>query len=307
MNISFALDQFSQNYPNASRFLQGNLKIYKDVERFGDVRWSYLNFANAIAYGTNETKKEKSDWRLDDQQILAMADLGLQHKHNYPTFFVERKLLEAVLMTDISHIIDCSQMRMPFESFTFVLPKINPYSIDCIRVSRITPDSQWFTKKWKFSDTSFSKKITTLFCITCFRADKTILQTRLFQKFDLRNYLEKGIDPQCSPDERIVTEKLPVIVFNLLFAMAARPELIETGRKLGRHKKSNSEIWSPNTIGRKYTVKRPEGYEPNSEHGTKRLHWRRGHFRNQPYGKGRVETKIIWLEPTLIGVKSVAV
>jgi hypothetical protein len=29
-------------------------------------------------------------------------------------------------------------------------------------------------------------------------------------------------------------------------------------------------------------------------------HWRRGHWRNQPYGKGLLETKLIWIKPTII-------
>jgi len=30
-------------------------------------------------------------------------------------------------------------------------------------------------------------------------------------------------------------------------------------------------------------------------------HWRRGHWRNQPYGKGLSERKLIWLKPCLVG------
>lgn len=30
-------------------------------------------------------------------------------------------------------------------------------------------------------------------------------------------------------------------------------------------------------------------------------HWRRGHFRQQPYGPGATQRRLIWLEPTLVG------
>lgn len=29
-------------------------------------------------------------------------------------------------------------------------------------------------------------------------------------------------------------------------------------------------------------------------------HWRRGHWRNQPYGKGLMEAKLIWIKPTIV-------
>jgi hypothetical protein len=38
-----------------------------------------------------------------------------------------------------------------------------------------------------------------------------------------------------------------------------------------------------------------------NEGGVKSAHWRRGHFREQRFGKGRVESKIIWLQPTMVG------
>lgn len=36
----------------------------------------------------------------------------------------------------------------------------------------------------------------------------------------------------------------------------------------------------------------------------KSTHWRRGHFRNQPHGEGLSQVKVIWIQPTLIGVGS---
>lgn len=40
---------------------------------------------------------------------------------------------------------------------------------------------------------------------------------------------------------------------------------------------------------------------PAGTHASPRLHWRRGHFRNQAYGVKHSERKVIWIEPTLIG------
>lgn len=35
-------------------------------------------------------------------------------------------------------------------------------------------------------------------------------------------------------------------------------------------------------------------------HQIRRAHWRRGHFRSQPYGRMRMERKVIWIHPSLI-------
>jgi hypothetical protein len=101
--------------------------------------------------------------------------------------------------------------------------------------------------------------------------------------------------------QRFVDEPL---LLNLFYAMAARPEYVEGGSRVGTHKKSGAEIWTPNLIGRKYQSKS----DPNMETGTHispRMHWRRGHFRHQAYGVGRMEHKIIWIEPMLIGARVV--
>jgi len=39
----------------------------------------------------------------------------------------------------------------------------------------------------------------------------------------------------------------------------------------------------------------------NGTHASPRLHWRRGHVRRQPYGTGRGQRKLIWIEPVLVG------
>lgn len=39
----------------------------------------------------------------------------------------------------------------------------------------------------------------------------------------------------------------------------------------------------------------------HSERGSIKTHWRRGHFRDQPYGEGRSKIRNIWIAPMLIG------
>ena len=113
-------------------------------------------------------------------------------------------------------------------------------------------------------------------------------------------------------------EKMGVILFGTILAMNARPQLVEKGKLIKRVGKAGSEqareFWSPNVIGARYKFKREvprivhgkfeQATREGGTHASPRLHWRRGHYRNQPVGPGRKERKTIWLEPCLIGAEA---
>jgi hypothetical protein len=92
-------------------------------------------------------------------------------------------------------------------------------------------------------------------------------------------------------------ERATRLVVNALLATTARPESIIQGSRLCEGKGNHRELWSPNYIGKMYQSRS----EPASgTHASPRSHWRRGHFRNQPYGTGLASHKIIWIEPVFI-------
>jgi hypothetical protein len=83
--------------------------------------------------------------------------------------------------------------------------------------------------------------------------------------------------------------------------MQARPALVERGRAAGRHKKLGVELWTPTVVGRNYRVARSAGSAAAGVSARPRMHWRRGHFRQQAVGpRGGGAHKTIWLEPTLV-------
>jgi hypothetical protein len=99
--------------------------------------------------------------------------------------------------------------------------------------------------------------------------------------------------------------RLSVLVFKLLVVLNTRPNLVEPATRLRTacaHKgKTKRELWSANIIGRVYRVIR-DRTAPTGAHCSPRLHWRRGHLRNQPHGQGRALRKLVWIEPMLIGM-----
>jgi hypothetical protein len=89
------------------------------------------------------------------------------------------------------------------------------------------------------------------------------------------------------------------LTFKVLLAMNARPELISKGVNTGKKLKHGKSVWTPNFIGNNYKVETKNSNQESSY--SVRLHWTRGHFRQQPYGKDRLERKTIWIEPFISG------
>lgn len=280
-------------------------KTFKNVDSFGDYRSIYVCHAatiwNAINYPNNTTAIS----------TMRIASAEIQNKTDNPTYFVSNELFDACINTNIDFdTFDISEMRLPFESFNFVLPKgcltVKQYTVEAITVTRANYDVICNSVE-KFNTIPV---ITTLTPTTHFSIQVHTTNTRcapfviIAEDEITRKYLHLlNQEPSDSDKELdIILDKAKRIVFNLLFAMAARPEYIERGQKLGVHKKSKSELWSPNLIGRKYQIKYANDVEKGT-HSSPRLHWRRGHFRQQAYGQGHTEHKIIWLEPVLVGVK----
>jgi len=94
---------------------------------------------------------------------------------------------------------------------------------------------------------------------------------------------------------------LAALVFGTFMALTVKPQLNSpmslvkvVPAKLDRPRR---EYWSPNIVGKFYT---PPKHAPQGTHASPRMHWRRGHFRHQPFGPGRQERKVIWLEPMLV-------
>ena len=116
-----------------------------------------------------------------------------------------------------------------------------------------------------------------------------------------------GSDPT---DEREEAWLEQMISLGLQSAMAISylPELIESPaefldasvrRPHGRQPSNQSKFLQPRWIGRDF--KRSPSSIQTGTHASPTPHWRRGHWRQQPYGGGRANTRITWIKPTLVG------
>jgi hypothetical protein len=103
-------------------------------------------------------------------------------------------------------------------------------------------------------------------------------------------------------------EYLHSIFLRLILIMECRPELVDTTSELvrvnkGFGKAQAQDFYQPLWLGLGYRLKREETQSSEGSsgtHGTKSVHWRRGFLRNQPYGEGRQQRKLVWIEPVLV-------
>lgn len=128
-----------------------------------------------------------------------------------------------------------------------------------------------------------------------------------------------GADTICNVEDGsdidFTKEVVSRIGLQLLLVMAACPDRVEKTSRVVKPKLKvrgeviAREIWSPNFFGRRYAVKTAthDGASDGASDGRKMpMHWRRGHLRNQRFGAGRTQTKVVWIEPVCINPGNVS-
>jgi len=128
-----------------------------------------------------------------------------------------------------------------------------------------------------------------------------------FERYDIRREVP---DLPTGDDEKLFNAKVQAFAVKLMLVLnaahnvtklgaVARPEKIKRGRRV------LEELWHPNLIGWDYRAQRvgPPS-DQQGTHASPRMHWRRGHMRNQPYGpkpwNDTTPKRLTWIEPVLV-------
>lgn len=205
-----------------------------------------------------------------------------------PAYWVNKDLLEALLQSVLT--VEVDSLNWAMKTGMFMLPKgviLSPEnkSIDAIFWYF---DSEAGILYWTATDGS------NFFCRR-FKLDAQKLTYTDSQDIDPK--VVKGFN-----------EYLHSILLRLILIMECRPELVDTTSELvrvnrGFGKAQAQDFYQPLWLGLGYRLKR-EGTQSiegsGGTHGTKSVHWRRGFLRNQPYGEGRQQRKLVWIEPVLV-------
>jgi hypothetical protein len=207
-----------------------------------------------------------------------------------PAYWVGKDLLEALLQSVLT--VEVDSLHWAMKTGFFMLPKkviLSPEnnSVDAIFWHYDTEKDILF---WAATDGD------SFFC-------------RRFQVSDNLRKLTYTDSQDINP--QLVTqfnEYLQSIFLRLILIMECRPELVDAEEKRGVvrvnkgfGKAQAQDFYQPLWIGKSYRLKR-EGTQVTGDekHGTKKPHWRKGFLRNQPYGEGRQQRKLVWIEPVVV-------
>ncbi|MCL4180227.1 MAG: hypothetical protein KJ072_21100 [Verrucomicrobia bacterium] len=239
-------------------------------------------------------------------------------RHRAAVFFVREDFARAVAATDLPHDFTLDDLHWPLPGMVVGFPPrfmqeyvgrdtCYVYAANCdagdyqvpalagcptVTVPRSKVGWQWYS--WREGNLES-------FVTSYFRGDRV---DEAITNYGYTDYT--GIkDTEGIEADRIATDRVSTLMLKLLVVLNTRPSLVEYGQcerpqRLRHGRVKQRELWSPNLIGWHY---RPVDMSPASgTHASPRIHWRRGHVRNQPHGPGRIRRKLIWIEPQLIGV-----
>jgi hypothetical protein len=296
-------------------------RLYKHCAGFGDARIASLAVATGVYWVQNALFSSSSENTQEPPQVARVINIAASVllPLKLPTFFIHREFASAALFTEPPKEMRWADMPLPFEGACFMLPHAflrhpDEGEIAFLGYARLKKD-----KIYRFPQSHKEFQITQDNIFSVFTAaherEGLPLLGMCFSSteqptIDLSNYtptLSNCADktPFDLPYTKSDSEFMNLaanLCFRLLLAITARPQFVETtGTRVGVHKKSGSELWTPNIIGRNYRIPvRLKSGTSAPRPKCPRLHWRRGHFRNQPIGALRKERKLIWLEPMLI-------
>ena len=308
-----ASEFFSKRYP--ALWTQYYPRVYPDIT---GAYWSPKTIAAALlSMGLTNWQQHEGPYRPCDGGPILHNVLEMLRIYRMPFYYVAPALLDAALRSELPEDIAWDEIQLPLPCATFVLPE-NRFShplygtVRFISYAVTGPSQEAHSPYGPRMRTPPYKSISLLACTgsdnptfnsSCFRAGVPV------KKDEITKYLnglrESGVgmrETDCE-ENRDFNERFPNLLFRILLAMQARPELISSSQFTGKRNKRNREIWTPNIIGKDYQIKRSGPSQEGSGGWNVRMHWRRGHLRMQPHGPNNSLRKTIWIEPMLIGAE----
>lgn len=311
-------------------------RIYEETGRYHSPKVCAAFFANV----TSETAKIGYH-RTPNAYRLMLPALQPMIDRRMPLFFIAPDLLKAIQMTDFVDDIDWTTLRLPYEQGVFMLPKgalVHETDGDVAMVMwcrfKAMVDYPAPIAGWPPTTIGHDAFILIGLCPQTGIWYDSVFNANVRPMVRLHNLFYRApgertppgskytrLDEDLTEKDEAFLEKLGVIAFGTFLAMNAKPELVEKGKLLKRVVKAGQaprEFWSPNVIGPRYRLKREvvkidrwgkfsadqSKRSLGGTHASPRLHWRRGHFRNQAVGAGRKLREQRWIEPMLVGAET---
>lgn len=282
-------------------------RIYSEIkDYYSPKRLAAWLMSSTVLAAIGQLQHPKSSTTATVQEGIVTIFSLAQH-YSIPQLFVGRELLEAVRRTDVPKDLKWWETKFPFPAGFLYLPKDSIKSPDGYDVAYIG----WaFLGPEQFAPSS-SRRAHALQIAVKIQDGIGTTYTKVIDSErdpDLFDLNMESVSPDEDPYSLPMNETedkfiawMTRLTISILMIPSAREELFERERrdKVVRKGDYIREFWTPNYIGRKYLYQKTSETKGGS-HQSPRAHWRRGHYRNQKFGKELLQSKIIWIEPTLV-------
>jgi hypothetical protein len=237
--------------------------------------------------------------------VLGMPDVPRNLSHiygvwsrGYPLYCVRPNLLEQMLSTDVGENLALfADINLAIPSYILFLPQHQIKSpsgkgyIDYLVVNHEEldlPDHK-YAIAWGGIDSNEGSFL----AYKRIRRDGTLQRSRFTVK-------DKERQEQSLLIRNIVLQSILLLQY---YPEIEEQITVAPGKEKGFSKpKAESEFLLPRWLGKESTS--ATSSSTGKSGASKATHFRRGHWRAQPYGKGKVETKIIWVRPAWVAANS---
>jgi len=298
-------------------------RVYDSPGAFGSPKQAAIDLCTTLLCVRRSSQMFAGEEAFKDVALMngvLCAEALIRYK--VPTFFVARDFFAAANNSNPPLEFPVHALRFPFPAMLFMLPKgalhsptdgpieYLAFSVwkDCpFEMSSSFPDGRRFRVETDRISWFTRAKGNTM--VGTFGADVGNLEKGTLGDFFATVDQESDFkDPSLyslpiDDDDAAFIRSVPRIILKLLLAITARPELVEYGLERRRAKiegnRIRSAFWTPNIVGRKYRVA-TQGSQHTGTGTSPRMHWRRGHYRNQAHGERNQLRRLIWIDPMLI-------
>jgi hypothetical protein len=298
-NVAEASDLWPQLYPRHYHTPEGYLPIKQyasSCHRMLSVALHDLNRADEIS---------QSEWVTAQVKKLLSSCL-IQYEQQM--FWLGRDIGSALIATNPDESVKLSEVPWPFPAFTVMFPyglistEVGALAFCSIGIEPENPDAN--LRGCVFRMLSVDERGVPLSQYWKGGLDQSVAEATKGSERHVNSRVPEFHSDVDWAKSELVLQRVIALVVNICFYINSTAEAVSLPTVGGVHKKGQEKIswWTPRWVGQRYKIKRENLV--SGTHASPKMHWRRGHFRQQRVGEGRTQTKTIWIEPMLVSAKT---
>ncbi len=275
-------------------------RIYRNVEKWCSPKAAAYGHVTALVW-------VRDLWTQCPVSARSMyVGACMQRQWQFPCYFVECELLDAVTRTDVPDGIRWMDLELPFEAGNLILPRDylktpTGDSVEYISWARVRAceSHQWGAgyRYVRFAHNTF------LFYTMLRNTGGVIYDTNLSENITpcipkISAHYSAGTRTgvgqlPIDEEESLLIARMRDLTLGLLLILECRPQLVTKGQRAPgvKRKKNMREVWEPTILGRGFRMR---SENQDGEHRSPKFHWVGGHLK--PNLSERLGRRV-WIEP----------